>query len=67
MEVFLLDDYQTKLLEYIFATQVLMLANQLKTDYLAKGGQTKSDFISEAINLLNQKSSQIFEKMDILG
>ena len=62
-----MDDYQTKLLEYIFATQILMLANQLKAEYQAKGVQTKSDFITEAINLLNKKSSQIFEKMDILG
>ncbi|MFH1139264.1 MAG: hypothetical protein V1816_24550 [Pseudomonadota bacterium] len=61
-----MDDYQTKLLEYIFATQVLVLANQLKTDYLSRGGKTQSDFISEAIELLHKKSPQIFEKMEIL-
>ena len=66
MEVFLLDDYQNKLLEYIFATQVLILANQMKAEQAARGGTPQGDFITEAIELLHKKSQRIFEKMEIL-
>ncbi|MBU2549266.1 MAG: hypothetical protein KKB20_12675 [Proteobacteria bacterium] len=61
-----MDDYQTKLLEYIFATQVLYLANQLKAQSKAQGAPATGDFIEEAIKLVNAKSKRIFECMSIL-
>ena len=62
-----MDEYGVKLLEYIFATEVLILANQLKLEYKAAGKPTDGDFVSLAIKTVNQKSSVIFQAMQQLG
>jgi hypothetical protein len=62
-----MDEYGVKLLEYIFATEVLILANQLKLEYQAAGKPLEVDFVSLAIKTVNQKSGVIFKAMQQLG
>ena len=62
-----MEEYGVKLLEYIFATEVLILANQLKLEYQAAGKPLEEDFLTLAINTVNQKSGRIFKAMQKLG
>ena len=60
------DEYTQKLLEYIFATQVLILSNQLKTAKTAQGGEPGKETITEAIQLIHSQLDFVFSKMSIL-
>ena len=55
------NTHQTELLENTFAALVLILANQLKEQKKAKGVTSTSDFVSEAIHLINQKKGRILQ------
>jgi len=54
-------DYQTQLIEDIFAAHVLILANQLKDQKKATGVTSTSDFTDDAIRLINQKKHKILQ------
>ena len=62
-----MEEYQQKMMEYIFASQVLILANQLRSDLTARGENVKGDMIPEAIRLISDKSERIFANMSILS
>ena len=53
------QNQQDRLIEDIFTAHVLMLANQLKEQKKTKGVTSTSDFIDDAVRLINQKKSQI--------
>jgi hypothetical protein len=55
------DNYQKGLLEDIFTAHILILANQIKEQKRAKGINSTSDFIDEAIRLINQKKPRILQ------
>lgn len=55
------DNYQKGLLEDIFTAHILILANQIKEQKRAKGVTSTSDFIDDAIRLINQKKPRILQ------
>ncbi|MEW5724043.1 MAG: hypothetical protein AB1896_13115 [Thermodesulfobacteriota bacterium] len=62
-----MDEYSQKLLEYIFATQVIILANQLQGRARSHGQEVSGDMISEAVQLIEKKADYIFAQMKILA
>jgi len=54
-------DYQTRLIEDMFAAHVLILANQLKEQKKAKGVTSTSDFTDDAIRMISQKKHKILQ------
>lgn len=56
-----MDD--TDLLKNILTAQVLVLANQIKAEKKAKGVTSTSDFTHEALKLIEQKKSKIFQTL----
>ena len=57
------NDYVESLLRKILAAQTLILARLLKSEKENKGTWSTSDYIDEAIKLLNQKEQDISRKM----
>lgn len=54
-----MDKHEKSLLEHIYTAQVLILTAQIKREKKDRGVSSTSDFISDAIKLINQKKDYI--------
>jgi hypothetical protein len=65
-KVTVVDDYQTKILEYVLASNIMILANQIKSLDAVQGRAARQDYVAEAIKQLQDQSDRVFEGLSEL-
>jgi hypothetical protein len=65
-KVTVVDDYQTKILEYVLASNIMILANQIKSLDTVQGRAARQDYVAEAIKQLQDQSDRVFEGLSEL-
>ena len=59
------NEYQVRLLENILTAQVLVLAQQLKTEKKARGVSSTSDFIKEAAAEIKKRRDRVLQAVRV--